>query len=131
MRNWAKYLGIPFSSGGRDWDGCDCWGLVRLVLREEFGRCLPAFSGTYTHALDHASTARAISAHTAAVRAHPVAHPEPGDVALLRYGGFPCHIGVVIATGRIMHTDRGVGVSVSPDDGPHLRGRVEGYYRVD
>lgn len=38
-----RYLGIPYREGGRGWDGCDCWGLVRLILARERGIVLPLF----------------------------------------------------------------------------------------
>ena len=38
---WNKYVGIPYAPGMSSRDGCDCWGLVRLVYREEFGTLLP------------------------------------------------------------------------------------------
>lgn len=41
---FERYLDIPYKDGGRDWDGCDCWGLVRLILAEERGIVLPSFS---------------------------------------------------------------------------------------
>ena len=40
---FERYLKIPYKDGGRDWTGCDCWGLVRLILAEERGILLPAF----------------------------------------------------------------------------------------
>lgn len=28
---WNEYVGLPFADKGRTREGCDCWGLVRLV----------------------------------------------------------------------------------------------------
>ena len=40
--HWSvKYLGIPYVNGACGFDGSDCWGLVRLVLREETCIVLP------------------------------------------------------------------------------------------
>lgn len=38
------YLAIPFAFDGRDRDGCDCWGLLRLIYQEQLGIELPAYS---------------------------------------------------------------------------------------
>lgn len=46
MNHWAtKYVGLPYCLGGRERDGVDCWGLVRLVYREERGVLLPDLPG--------------------------------------------------------------------------------------
>lgn len=40
--SWSnKYLGIPFKRGGADFNGCDCWGLLRLVFERELNVVLP------------------------------------------------------------------------------------------
>ncbi len=53
MYAWTqKYVGIPFLSGGRNEGGVDCYGLVRLILNNEYGYNLPLLSNTYDNALD-------------------------------------------------------------------------------
>lgn len=45
-----KYLGIPFQDKGCGFEGCDCYGLVRLVYREELGIELPCLGDAYSTA---------------------------------------------------------------------------------
>ena len=37
MYKLVDFIGIPFVNGGRDFTGCDCWGLVCLAYRHLFG----------------------------------------------------------------------------------------------
>lgn len=43
---WAgRYIGISYKESGRDRQGIDDWGITRLVVSEQFGIALWAFSG--------------------------------------------------------------------------------------
>lgn len=37
-----QYIGIPYKIGGEDRNGIDCYGLVYLVMREQFNVLLPS-----------------------------------------------------------------------------------------
>ena len=30
----SRFIGIPFKVGGEDFEGCDCWGLVKLYFKQ-------------------------------------------------------------------------------------------------
>jgi cell wall-associated NlpC family hydrolase len=102
MIRWAdKYLGIPWKDGGRGRDGVDCWGFVRLVLWEEFGHAVPAYSGEYLTTEDR-------------------------DFRIIDR---PCHVGVMVDTGHFLHAMEGVGPSLERLKNPRWRPRVVGFYR--
>jgi len=39
-----KYIGIPYKHKGRDFDGCDCFGLCWLILINELNVDIPDFT---------------------------------------------------------------------------------------
>lgn len=44
--HWAaKYVGMPYEAGARGPEKVDCWGMVRLIYRNEFGIDLPEYPG--------------------------------------------------------------------------------------
>ncbi|MGA9723298.1 MAG: NlpC/P60 family protein [Candidatus Binatus sp.] len=96
---WVNdYVGLPFRSLGRDRAGVDCWGLVCLVYREQFGREIPAYSESYASAYDRAEIDALIRGATATPDWQRVERGKEalGDLVLIRCGGRPTHVGIVV-----------------------------------
>lgn len=133
MDGWASsYVGIPFREHGRDREGCDCYGLVRLVLSEEFGRSLPALLAGYDDFSDRAAEAQLVTEGLSRLARRREGLPLPGDIVHLAYFGHPSHVGIYAGDHRMLHVSSVQGYA-SIDDlaSPMLRNRVKGYYYVD
>jgi cell wall-associated NlpC family hydrolase len=116
MTRWLeKYQQIPFLDEGRTFEGCDCWGLVRLVIAEETGVTLPEFDGI--GALDGARIAdtvhrEAMSGLWSCVQRRDV---RKFDVVVMRGPATiagkirpePTHIGLVVAPRTLFHIEPG------------------------
>jgi cell wall-associated NlpC family hydrolase len=131
MYGWVgKYIGIPFVSNGRVMTGCDCYGLVRLVLGNEYGITLPELSGDYENALNLAETAKLFADKRPVLAAEKLPGPRERAIVIITGHGRPCHIGIAAGGGYILHTGVKTGSVCQRETHPGLRGRVEGYYRV-
>lgn len=117
---------IPYVDLGRSRDGVDCYGLVLLVNREQFGRSLPDYA--YRSSLDPSAVNATISTHLP----HDfrrVEEPVPGDLVMLQILGRPWHCGVYVAPGLMLHV---IGHAVSGIDrlgSVRWHRRIRGYYR--
>jgi len=126
--SWAsKYVGIPFVDHGRGADGCDCWGLVRLVLAEEYGVAVPSYSDTYTDA-NKASAARAVST-LRDLDFISLPYPESGAIVVLRVAGLPWHAGIMVNSHEFLHVMRGIEAVLERLDSLQWRNRVMGFYK--
>lgn len=127
--HWStKYLGLPYETGGRTREGLDCWGLVRLVLAEQFEIDLPSFDGAYDSPHD-TRIGDLIARHREGwIRTD---EPQPGDVAVFRVWGGLNHVGVVTEPGRFLHIRVGRDAVVERLDSSTWRKRIEGIYRYD
>jgi len=126
--DYNEYIGIPFLDAGRDRNGLDCWGLVRLVLAERFGKTLPSFL-TYDK-IDTWKSELLIDAGRELVSADQVAIPEAGDIAVMTIRGIPAHVGVYIGDGLVLHTDRGTASIAERIDSPRIVKRIQGWFHV-
>jgi cell wall-associated NlpC family hydrolase len=128
VKEWiGEYIGLPFLERGRTREGLDCWGLVRLVLEERYGKTLPLFDGYENHhdldALD-----AIVSTSKPLINAQQIEAPRDGDLALMFVHNHPCHVGILVDERTVLHIERfSDSVIQRLSD---LRYRVEGFYRV-
>ena len=122
------YFGIPFKPHGRDFDGCDCYGLIRLVLLHEHNIELPIWNVDYTSTRNHDELNNAISARYC--NFDEVAGPRAGDVILMRLGSvFPVHIGVMIDEKHFLHIREKENVTCCKISDAKWNRRIAGFYR--
>lgn len=106
----TRYIGIPFMDQGCGYDGCDCYGLVRLVYREELGIELPFLGDTYSTAYARNEVNDTVKQIASAewnldVTGGPY---KPFDVLVFRRGADEAHVGLWIAPGWMLHILEGV-----------------------
>lgn len=132
MYEWCrKYVGIPFVSGGRDESGCDCYGLVRLILMNEYAINIPLLNGDYTNALNVSETKKLFFENVPLLCSEKIAVPEEQSIVLMKMCGRLCHVGLYAGDGFIIHSRHKVGVVCERISSPQLAGCVEGWYRVN
>lgn len=126
-----RYLPIPFRSQGRDYSGCDCWGLLWLIYRDVLGVELETYAETPATSLR--DVARLIERHKREF-GHAVEMPQPLDAVVMRVRNEDCpglaaHVGVMIDARRLIHTRKGIGVRVTRLDDPFEAKRIVEFRR--
>lgn len=130
MNDINDYVGIPFVLRGRDREGIDCWGLVRLFYKEQLNIDLPSLLDIY---VDDANPYAALSEQLAIKKEKwdTVHTPEFGDVVVLRYKGLPVHVGVYVGNGKFLHAFGKVNSVIEKLSSPKWKNRIEGFYRYN
>jgi len=130
LPDWVNaYVGLPFRAHGRDQDGVDCWGLVRLVLAERFGCRLPSYAGGYASVEDAEDIGRLIRGEMGPWREVPHGAERAGDVVLLRLMNQPMHVGLVLAPSWMLHVEEGIDSCLDRYRSPKWHRRLMGLYR--
>ena len=124
--DFDRYVGLPWKSGGRGFDGVDCYGLVWLFYAHELGTSIRSFAEAYSNAEDRSETAELFSV---GVDGRLPAKAAPGAVVLIRRGKLPCHVGIAAPGRRILHIEKRDGLSVMAPITASLSNRIEGYFR--
>ncbi|MCQ2585628.1 MAG: NlpC/P60 family protein [Treponema sp.] len=132
MYSWTqKYVGIPFLSNGRDFNGCDCYGLTRLILQNEYDITLPELD-LYQNALNTKETSNLFKNFVPVICGTKIQQPEEKAVCLVRTtGGLLSHVGLYAGDGFIIHTRNKTGAVCERISSPFFTGRIEGWYHVN
>lgn len=93
-----KFLGIPYIIGGRDYTGCDCYGLVYLYLKEQ-GQQLPVYDFTYVFE----DACELINEKKPLLVGESLITPKENCIVLFYRGRHPTHMGVYV-DGGVLHT---------------------------
>jgi len=124
----TAYVGIPWLDRGRTREGCDCWGLLRLVYTEVLGLEVPDYSEGYASAGERATVSSLVAAGTRAWTRLAPGSERAGDAVLLRQA--PWHVGVVVRPGLMLHMPEDSLSCCEPYDSGRWGRRVEGIYRL-
>jgi len=124
--NFEKYIGIPFQEKGRDTSGVDCWGLVRLIYKQEYNINLPSFSEDYELS-DDARIGELFAQYQEGWET--LSSPEPGCAVLFRMFGTESHIGVVVEGHKFIHVREGRDSVIESLESPKWSKRIVGYFK--
>lgn len=126
MNRFDRFVGIPWDVCGRSSDGCDCYGLVRLVLASA-GIALPAFGDAYASLQDRRVIASLIDENRSPWQRVQAGEERAMDVALFRER--PWHLGVLVDQTRMLHVPEGRSSLIETYRGPKFAARLDGVYR--
>lgn len=124
-----KYISVPFEEHGRSARGCDCWGLARLIYKEELNIDLPELLD-YKNTKDGKSIAELYEVEHQEWEEISVGQEKPFDVLVFRMMGLPTHIAVVVDKGLMIHCEKGCGTHISEyNREAQWKTRLAGIYR--
>ncbi|MDY0009750.1 MAG: NlpC/P60 family protein [Bdellovibrionales bacterium] len=127
---WAgHYIGLPFRDHGRDRSGLDCWGLVRLVMAEQFAIALPSLCTEYENTLALDDISNVIRGQIPAWDHIPTGQEACGDVIVLRLHGLPLHVGIVLGDCHMLHVEARIDSAIERYDQSRWKDRIYGFYR--
>jgi hypothetical protein len=121
-----KYIGIPFLDKGRDTNGIDCWGLVRLVYKQEYNIDLPNFSTDYE--ADDAERMRDLLAQYKEGW-EKIEAPTEGCIVLFNILGVESHMGVAVSSTHFLHARDRYDSAIESFDSVGWRNRITGFYK--
>lgn len=129
--NWyEKYMSVPFVDKGREMDGADCWGLARLIYKDELGIELPDYLDAYEHTLER----KAISLHISDVYEKnwvKVEEPKEFDLVIVDISGVPMHIGIVTKKDHMIHCSRDVNTAHESLKTSRWKHKIRGFARYE
>lgn len=129
----SRYMRIPFTPHGRNYDGCDCGGLVWLVYKDELGIELPDWRKLYEgttiqHSLELEEAVSTMLGENGIEV--PFSEIRPFDVVAFEIAGEPIHVGLAVNSKVFLHIMQGrTRACCERFDSFQWRKRISGCYR--
>ena len=102
--NTDKYMFIPFVDKGRDFSGCDCRGLVGLIVKEVFNIDIPDMQVSWE---DHAEVNKAIREKNTWRRViHPIIENPCIVLMCVEKPNQIDHMGLYVGGGDFIHISK-------------------------
>ncbi len=119
LPRWVDdYRGRPFERGRDGPDAFDCYGLVRAVLRDQWGAETPPLDGVWHLGLSGRLTAALVDPECPWTDVPQGEALAPGDVLTMTTpgGARELHVGVVVDERWFLHARQEVGVQTARHD---------------
>ena len=135
MNLFEPYMRIPYLNRGRDHQGCDCWGIVRLIFKEELNVELPSYSDIDAHDAVRITAAFKEGEDVPKVGYWRVLDENeqiaPFDVVLMKWIGSKVvgHIGIITDDFKLLHSEEFTGPIIVGLDNPAVIRRVVKFAR--
>src|SRR5688572_28313555 len=134
-----SYVAIRFVDGGRDRSGCDCWGLVRLFLKEEFRIDVPEYGEISARELleIQAAMQSATAPGGSWVKIDSVFKLRRGNVIVMyaydrvssKLQKGTSHVGVMVDRYRLLHVEKGTDSVLAQVTSTPIRLRIASMWR--
>lgn len=124
--SFEKYIGLKYKEKGRDFSGVDCYGLVRLIYKNEYKIDLPSFTEEYTQD-DTLRIQELIAQYKEGWES--VDDPVEGSIVLFRVLGTESHVGVVINSTQFIHVRENQDSVIESLDSAYWKKRKVGYFK--
>lgn len=121
-----QYIGIPFIDHGRDREGCDCWGLVRLVYREQLGIEFPDFGDEYSEAYARGEVSKIMEREAQKEWCVDVTNApwKLLDIMSFTRCGVESHVGMFVRPTEVLHVVEGALTTIERYDTVKWRNRL-------
>lgn len=124
------YIGLPYKSHGRSLDGLDCFGILQLFYKDQFGIDVDGAGFTYARADISEQVERDVR-HEESKEFWTIVEGDPkfADIVLFRVRGFVSHVGIVLEDNNFLHSFPGRDSVIESLDAISWKKRIAGYRR--
>lgn len=120
--NYSKYLGIPYKENGRDSNGLDCYGLIRMISHE-LGISIPEYATPDEQSLIYQMY------NSEKELFLKLDKPEPNCYVVFSIKPYHIHIGIMIDENKFIHILEKRNVAIEELNHWFWKEKIIGFYK--